>query len=119
MIARETEALQKYVTPLDEEGYTAIYFPADAGDFVALKKRWLGHRSVSHICLASNRQNRATQSLFQSGRELEPKGVPVTTVTVRGAVKSGTHFDPHLIAEEFWKLHQPPVGKFQREIVDK
>lgn len=41
--------------------------------------------------------------------ELGPEGVHVATVTVCGPVSPGTHFDPDLIAEEYWKLHVEPA----------
>ncbi len=49
--------------------------------------------------------------------ELLPYGIHVATVTVTGFVKPGTHFDPDVIAETFWHLHQQPAGHRQREIV--
>lgn len=49
--------------------------------------------------------------------ELEPDGIHVATVTVDGFVKPGTRFDPDLIAEEFWKLHTEPKGRWTREVL--
>lgn len=47
--------------------------------------------------------------------ELLTQGVHVATVTICGIVKPGTKFDPDLIAEEYWKLHQQPLGKWEKE----
>lgn len=44
-------------------------------------------------------------------------GIHVATVTVHGFVQAGTHFDPHLIAQSFIKLHRQPKGHFDIELV--
>lgn len=44
-------------------------------------------------------------------------GIHVATVTVHGFVQAGTHFDPHLIAQSFMKLHRQPQGRFDIELV--
>eukprot|EP01102_Stenamoeba_stenopodia_P007557 TRINITY_DN2119_c0_g1_i1.p1 TRINITY_DN2119_c0_g1~~TRINITY_DN2119_c0_g1_i1.p1 ORF type:complete len:237 (-),score=63.42 TRINITY_DN2119_c0_g1_i1:56-727(-) len=44
----------------------------------------------------------AVQALHQ---ELKPENIHVATVTVCGFVKPGTPYDPKLIAEDFWELH--------------
>ena len=44
-------------------------------------------------------------------------GIHVATVTVHGFVQVGTHFDPHLIAQSFIKLHRQPRGRFDIELV--
>jgi len=44
-------------------------------------------------------------------------GIHVATVTVHGYVQTGTHFDPHLIAQSFIKLHRQPKGRFDIELV--
>ena len=49
--------------------------------------------------------------------ESEGTGVHVATVTVSGMVAAGTHFDPDLIAEEYWKLHTQTGADRQTEIV--
>lgn len=49
--------------------------------------------------------------------ELEPEGIHVATVTVDGFVQPGTAFDPDRIAEEYWKLHTEPKGKWTREVL--
>ncbi len=41
----------------------------------------------------------------------------MATVTVAGAVKRGTAFDPDLIAEKFWELHAQAAGQWQVEVV--
>lgn len=43
---------------------------------------------------------------FSLAEELRPKGIRVGTVTILGMVKPGTSFDPNLIAEAFWQLHE-------------
>lgn len=54
---------------------------------------------------------------YSLGAELEPDGIQVATVTIAGFVKPGTHFDPELIAEKYWALHQQAPGAREREIV--
>lgn len=50
-------------------------------------------------------------------QELGMHGIHVATVTVHGFVQPGTHFDPHLIAQSFIKLHRQPRGRFDIELV--
>ncbi len=45
-----------------------------------------------------------------------PAGVHVATVTVGGPVAPGTAYDPDDIAQEYWRLHQQPAGKWVREV---
>ena len=54
--------------------------------------------------------------VFTLADELAPLGLKVGTVTIGGAVKPGTFFDPDLIAESFWDLH---TGARQGEVVYK
>ena len=49
--------------------------------------------------------------------EYGPSGVHVATVTVAGAVSPGTAFDPHDIADQYWRLHTQPRAQWQREVV--
>ena len=42
-----------------------------------------------------------------------PQGIHVATVTVGGNVEPGTAFDPDVIAEDYWRLHQQPPGSWQ------
>jgi NAD(P)-dependent dehydrogenase (short-subunit alcohol dehydrogenase family) len=49
--------------------------------------------------------------------ELEPEGIHVATVTVDGFVQPGTALDPDRIAEEYWKLHKEPKGRWTREVL--
>jgi NAD(P)-dependent dehydrogenase (short-subunit alcohol dehydrogenase family) len=50
-------------------------------------------------------------------RAYEPLGIHVATITVAGAVAPGTAFDPDEIAEEYWRLHEQPVGSWEREVL--
>ncbi len=50
-------------------------------------------------------------------QEFGVHGIHVATVTVHGFVQAGTHFDPHLIAQSFIKLHRQPKGRFDIELV--
>lgn len=54
---------------------------------------------------------------YTLAQELGVHGIHVATVTVHGFVQAGTHFDPHLIAQSFIKLHRQPRGKFDTELV--
>lgn len=49
--------------------------------------------------------------------ELEPEGIHVATLTVRGFVQVGTPFNPELVAERFWELHGEPREAWHREAV--
>ncbi|MCU1480895.1 MAG: hypothetical protein JWQ19_1681 [Subtercola sp.] len=42
-------------------------------------------------------------------------GVHVVSVTVSGAVKAGTPFDPDLIADTYWRLHRQPAAEWMPE----
>lgn len=54
---------------------------------------------------------------FSLAQDLGPHNIHVATVTVHGFVQAGTHFDPHLIAQSFIKLHRQPRGHFDTELV--
>lgn len=49
--------------------------------------------------------------------ELAGEGIHVATVTIAGTVAPGTTFDPALIAERYWALHQEPRGAWTVETV--
>lgn len=49
--------------------------------------------------------------------EVEPDGVHVVTVTIRGGIEAGTYFDPDRIAERFWALHTEPRESWRGEHV--
>jgi short-subunit dehydrogenase len=51
--------------------------------------------------------------------ELQTQGIHVATVTICGFVQPSTKFDPDVIAEEYWRLHNQPKGKWEREVVYK
>lgn len=44
-------------------------------------------------------------------------GLHVATVTVAGAVAAGGPYDPDDIAEYYWRLHQQPAARWEREVV--
>lgn len=50
-------------------------------------------------------------------KELLPAGIHVAVVAVCGIVEPGGVFDPGLVAEQYWQLHQQPLGRAQRELV--
>lgn len=56
---------------------------------------------------------------YTLAQELGSSGIHVGTVTVHGIVQAGTHFDPALIANSYWKLHQQPKGHFDIELAYK
>ncbi len=70
-----------------------------------------GYTSLS-LCKAALRS--LTHTMAQ---EYGVHGIHVATVTVHGYVQPGTHFDPHLIAQSFIKLHRQPKGRFDIELV--
>lgn len=49
--------------------------------------------------------------------EYGPAGVHAATVTVADAVVPGTAYDPDLIAEAYWDLHNQPRGAWKREVL--
>jgi short-subunit dehydrogenase len=53
---------------------------------------------------------------FSLAAELKPFGIHVATVTIMGSIQKGTHFDPELISEEFWKLHKQTFENFETEV---
>lgn len=53
---------------------------------------------------------------FSLAAELKPFGIHVATVTIMGSIQKGTHFDPDVIAEEFWKLHVQSPNEFETEV---
>lgn len=53
-------------------------------------------------------------SLF---KELLPAGIHVAVVAVCGIVEPGGPFDPDLVAEQYWQLHEQPLDQAQRELV--
>jgi hypothetical protein len=46
-----------------------------------------------------------------------PSGIHVATVTVAGTVAPHTAFDPDAIADEYWRLHAQPAGRWERVVV--
>jgi NAD(P)-dependent dehydrogenase (short-subunit alcohol dehydrogenase family) len=50
-------------------------------------------------------------------RAYGPAGIHVATVTIAGAVAAGTPFDPDVIAERYWQLHQQPVTAWEHEVL--
>lgn len=53
---------------------------------------------------------------FSLAEECAPAGVHVATITISGTVKPGTHFDPALIADEFWRLYEQEVADWEVEV---
>src|SRR4051794_29803497 len=58
---------------------------------------------------------RAAVSLLHD--ELKSDGVHVATVTIRGAIVSGTALDPDRIAATYWTLHTQPAAEWSAETV--
>jgi NAD(P)-dependent dehydrogenase (short-subunit alcohol dehydrogenase family) len=55
--------------------------------------------------------------VYGLAEDLKDEGIHVSTVTIRGSVKSGTYFDPALIAECFWQVHSEPKEQWKPEIM--
>lgn len=55
--------------------------------------------------------------VFSVDQEGAPHGIRAATITISGMVKAGTHFDPDLIAGEFWRLYQLPRERWETEVV--
>lgn len=67
-----------------------------------------GHGCINpypgYLCLAIDKS--AVRGLtLAMHNELEPRGIFVGTVMVGGSIIPGTHFDPALIAESYWKMY--------------
>jgi NAD(P)-dependent dehydrogenase (short-subunit alcohol dehydrogenase family) len=56
---------------------------------------------------------RSAQTLIAAG--VREDGIHAATVTIVGAVKPGTDFDPDKIAELFWTAHTDPKDAWQTE----
>jgi NAD(P)-dependent dehydrogenase (short-subunit alcohol dehydrogenase family) len=56
---------------------------------------------------------RSAQTLIAAG--VREDGIHAATVTIAGAVKPGTDFDPDNIAELFWTAHTDPKDAWQTE----
>jgi NAD(P)-dependent dehydrogenase (short-subunit alcohol dehydrogenase family) len=56
---------------------------------------------------------RAAQTLVAAG--VGEDGIHAATITIAGAVKPGTDFDPDTIAELFWTAHTDPKDAWQTE----
>lgn len=54
---------------------------------------------------------------FSLCKELSPKGIRVSVMTICGIVEKGTAFDPELIAEEYWRVANTPAGPDEREVI--
>jgi NAD(P)-dependent dehydrogenase (short-subunit alcohol dehydrogenase family) len=54
---------------------------------------------------------------FSLYKELAPEGVHVAVVAVCGIVEPHGPFDPHAIAEEYWRLATKPNGVHDREAI--
>ena len=54
---------------------------------------------------------------YSTAAELGPDGVHVTTLTIRGRLKSATAFDPALVAEHYWRLHRQGRAEWEPEFV--
>jgi NAD(P)-dependent dehydrogenase (short-subunit alcohol dehydrogenase family) len=49
-------------------------------------------------------------------RELEPEGIQVVTVTIRGVLQGPRSLDIDDIAEHFWALHAQPSSAWAPEV---
>ena len=56
---------------------------------------------------------RSAQTLIAAG--VSDDGIHAATITIAGAVKPGTDFDPDKIAELFWSAHAAPKDAWQTE----
>jgi NAD(P)-dependent dehydrogenase (short-subunit alcohol dehydrogenase family) len=54
---------------------------------------------------------------YAMAAELAPENLHVATVTISGTIKPGTAFDPDLIAQQYWILHQQPRAASEIEAV--
>lgn len=50
-------------------------------------------------------------------KELLPAGIHVAVVAVCGIVEPDGPFDPDLVAEQYWQLHEQPLDQAERELV--
>ena len=49
--------------------------------------------------------------------ELAPDNVHVASFMISGVIKAGTEFDPDLLAEKYWALHEQPSQSWEHDIL--
>lgn len=54
---------------------------------------------------------------FALADQLGPAGVHVATINILGSIEPGSRFDPDLVAESYWALHDSPPTSWLRELV--
>lgn len=50
-------------------------------------------------------------------KEVAAEGLRVTNIAICGIIEPDGPFDPGIIADRYWKIHEEPPGSFSREIV--
>jgi NAD(P)-dependent dehydrogenase (short-subunit alcohol dehydrogenase family) len=98
---------QQVIPDMRTQGKGTIFFTAG------------GYGSHTEIPFTSLAIGRASVRILCNslGVELQPYGIHVATVVVRGVMQKGGRFDPDLIAEEYWKLYNREPGYQGREII--
>ena len=48
--------------------------------------------------------------------EYEPLGIHTAVVSIYGKVELGTKYNPKIIADKFWEIHNQPKDKWDREV---
>lgn len=100
-------AVQAFLPAMKTRGHGTFFFTGGGSalkappELVSLSIGKAGMRNLA-LCLAE---------------ECAPLGIRVATVTVCGMVQPGTKYDPDRIAGEFWRLHQLPIGTWEREVM--
>lgn len=54
---------------------------------------------------------------FALHKEVASEEVHVASIAICGLIEAGGPFDPGLIAERYWAIHQEALGSFSREVI--
>ncbi|MFN7320110.1 MAG: SDR family NAD(P)-dependent oxidoreductase [Methylobacterium sp.] len=79
---------------------------ARGGGSILLTGGGFAYRPVAALASLGVQKAGLRNLAFSLAEDLGPKGIRVGTVSILGMVKPETDFDPALIAERFWALHQ-------------
>jgi len=104
-VAGALDAAKKVVPAMLERGRGTILL---TGGVLAFEP-WIewGVTSLSKAALRS-----LGRSLY---KELNDKGIHVSTIAIHGTMQAGTPYDHDLVAAAYWALHQQPADKWEAE----
>jgi len=79
----------------------------------SLSNHWL-RSTLASLMLQTSRYTRLALASAAAFHDL---GIHFATITVNGAIKSGTPYAPEAIAERFWQAHLAPRPDWTGEIL--